>query len=632
MLAFLSLLQQNPEAHYGGGAASGAAAGATTEPTGQLFRFLLTTVPQWVQIAGIFIGGPIALIVAWQVWKHRTGIWDWFTTRSRLYKLGIVATFGFVLLIGGFVGVYNYNYVMHKNDFCQSCHLMDAAWDRFQATAHKDLQCHACHRQPLIASSKELFYWVFERRMAIPAHDKVPTAVCSECHVRLSTDSSRTNITLTAGHVIHLKSDSAALKNVQCVTCHGRDFHMFRPNNATCSQAGCHAGKQVKLGAMASARFLHCTTCHDFRTRVPGGENVTDAKRAVAPKSLGCTACHAMAEKVLRWDLAADPHNGSCGSCHNPHKQEQPAEAFKSCATGQCHASADTLTAFHRGLGAHKLDQCGACHQAHSWKVKGTDCQACHTKVWQDKPLAEPRSKRMGGGPPDSAEFVASLPPQGTATATATAIATQGGTSARATGDSTFLHSKHRGITCTSCHATTGTHGKLTVSTVRDCRGCHHGAKQAATCTSCHATGTIAPRAKPMPFAVVARKPATTVTRPVTFAHARHAKVECTRCHGTDVDRTVRVTCAECHADHHTPDRECATCHVTAKAGHDRAAHDGCTSCHAPTPVPALTSGRQLCLACHQEQRNHYPTGACTTCHLVPREADARRAAPGSAR
>ena len=168
ILPLLVLLQQNPDVHYGGGTASGLKAGATTDFAGKLFRFLLTDVPQWVQIAGIIVGGPIVLIVAWQAWKNRLRIWAWFNERSRLYKLGIVASLGFVALIGGFVGLYNYNYVMHKNDFCQSCHIMDTAWNRFQVSAHKDLQCHACHRQPLWVSSKELFWWVLERRMAVP--------------------------------------------------------------------------------------------------------------------------------------------------------------------------------------------------------------------------------------------------------------------------------------------------------------------------------------------------------------------------------------------------------------------------------------------------------------------------------
>ncbi|MEA3248065.1 MAG: cytochrome c3 family protein [Gemmatimonadota bacterium] len=679
--ALLFLLQQGPEAHYGGGTASGTTAGAVSDPTGQLFRFLLSTVPQWVQIAGILIGGPVALIIARQVWKNRRNLWAWFLGRSRAYKLAIAGTGGFVILVVGFVGVYNYNYVMHKNDFCQSCHLMDSAWNRFQVSAHKDLQCHACHRQPLWVSSKELFWWVYERRMAVPAHDKVPTAVCSECHLRATTDSSRTNVLRTAGHVIHLKSDSTALKDVECVTCHGRDFHLFRPNNATCSQAGCHTNTRVKLGAMSNAGFLHCTTCHGFRTPVPQGETVAEAKRAVAPKELNCTACHQMSQEVLKWDLAKDPHKASCGSCHNPHKQEQPKDAFQSCAAAQCHANADTLTAFHRGLGSHGLDNCGACHQAHSWKVNGTDCLACHKTIYQNKPGAVRRSGTSAAPPPPlsplrhesrgirivPADTAAVRPiawtwaapaqsasrgvrsvrraPLGSpariaphastgrtvkwavttsaavAPVAAVAHAPRGGASSAAgLSDSTFLHSRHKGITCTSCHGTSGaTHGALKISAPRDCLACHHGQKQAATCATCHATASLAPRPQSVTLRVSARPAGSAlVTRALSFAHARHAKLECARCHAANDQRTVTTTCTSCHADHHQLDRDCASCHPAAKVGHDLAAHDGCAGCHAAAQFVAATLTRSLCLACHQEQRDHYIARDCATCHAVP--------------
>src|SRR5579862_3256066 len=225
MLFLLRLLQQTPDQHYAGGSSSLTA--PAPEPTARLFRFLFSTVPQWIQIACVVIGVPVACIVAWQIWKHRRALWGWFKARSRVYKFALVAAIGVAALVSGGSGLYGYNYVMHRNDFCQSCHIMDAPWNRFQSTAHKNLQCHACHRQPLYVSTVELYYWVTERRMAVPPHDKVPSPVCRECHVRTETDSARTNVMLTAGHVVHLRSDSSALKNVQCVTCHGRDFHMF---------------------------------------------------------------------------------------------------------------------------------------------------------------------------------------------------------------------------------------------------------------------------------------------------------------------------------------------------------------------------------------------------------------------
>ena len=78
--ALLLLLQQSPDSHYAGGASSRTA--GTTALAGHLFRFLFSTVPQWVQLAGIFIGVPVAVIVVWQLWKRRRAIWAWWVSRS----------------------------------------------------------------------------------------------------------------------------------------------------------------------------------------------------------------------------------------------------------------------------------------------------------------------------------------------------------------------------------------------------------------------------------------------------------------------------------------------------------------------------------------------------------------------
>lgn len=361
---------------------------SVVEPTGQLFRFLFSAVPQSVQIAAIIIGGTVMAVGLWYTWKHRQRLRTWFNARSRVHKAALAGAIAVVALLVGGTGLYSYDYMMHNNDFCSSCHVMNTAWDRFQVSAHKELTCHDCHRQSMLASTKELFWWVLERRMAVPVHDKVSTAICSECHRQLETDSTRTNVMLTAGHVLHLLSDSSALADVQCTTCHGRDFHTFTPNNATCSQSGCHTGQKVNLGAMSSAGFLHCTGCHEFRTGVAREASEADAKRGVTPVAEQCGSCHQMAEKIAEWDLDADPHEGTCGICHNAHTQDVPRDAFKSCATAQCHASADTLTTLHRGIGTHTVDDCSACHQAHSWKVKGTDCLACHKTIYDDRPPA----------------------------------------------------------------------------------------------------------------------------------------------------------------------------------------------------------------------------------------------------
>ena len=622
--ALLLALQQTPDAHYAGGATSRTA--GTTALAGHLFRFLFSTVPQWVQLAGIFIGVPVAIIVAWQLWKRRRAIWGWWVTKSVAFRAVMLAALFLVASAGLGSMLYGYNFMMHENDFCQSCHVMDAPWNRFQVSAHKNIQCHGCHRQPLYVSTKELFWWVVERRMAVPPHDKVPTAVCSECHMRRGTDSARTLVTLTAGHALHLQSDSSALAKVECVTCHGRDFHLFKPTSASCAQSGCHMNMKVNLGAMSRQGFMHCTSCHDFKGLVPPGTTAQQAKLALFPKSMDCFSCHTMTEEIRRFDLAADKHKGNCGMCHNVHKQATPADAYKSCATAQCHSNADTLTAFHRGLGPHTLDRCSACHQAHSWKVKGTNCVACHQNINQDRPRAQRsasaprtapmrRASRRGSAAAQVrlVRFVDVGFPSWTFAPRARVV--RAPTPPAAPTDSAFRHSRHTSLACTTCHSTSNTHGGLRFTRPAGCNSCHHGPKQRSPCTACHTPTSLGARAMPMTFAISARREA--ITRSIPFAHERHGTLACARCHGQGNNRPVTATCSDCHTAHHDAAADCATCHTTARTGHDRASHEGCAGCHTDATVAALPASRVVCLTCHQAQRTHYPTGDCATCHAL---------------
>ncbi len=619
----------------------------SAEPAARLFRFLFSTVPQWVQLAGILIGVPVGLIVAWLAWKNRLALIAWFKSRSRGYRIALVSAFAVVSLSGAGTGLVGYHYMMHDNDFCQSCHIMDTAWNRFQVSAHKSLTCHDCHRQPIWVSSIELYWWVLERRMAVPAHDKVPTKVCAECHMQTVGDSSRKNVMLTAGHVVHLKSDSSALRNVQCTTCHGRDFHKFTPNNATCAQSGCHTDKKVKLGAMSTAGFMHCTVCHSFRNRVKDTTDVAKASKSMSPTSIQCYGCHEMTDRMKKFDLTSDPHRGGCGTCHNPHKQAEPKDALKSCATAQCHASADTLTAFHRGLGGHSLDDCSTCHKPHSWKVKGNECLACHKNIYTDRPSLKKSSAPAPmrdapvkhaqawdatpvpppGGPsaeesvtdPSADVAIAPLPevvpepaspsaPQGTP---------QGAPLASAPKDSTlFPHSRHKNVPCTDCHATDATHGGVKVTKPDGCRSCHHATTQKVVCATCHEKGLKGARSVDVSMHITARKDPV-VQRTLRFEHTRHAKLECAKCHDNTTTRKPKVTCNSCHSDHHEPQRECTSCHTSARTGHDRTAHEGCSTCHVSPAAARLTASRTLCLSCHEKQKTHEPAGDCASCHLV---------------
>jgi len=181
--------------------------------------------------------------------------------------------------------------------------------------------------------------------------------------------------------------------------------------------------------------------------------------------------------------------------------------------------------------------------------------------------------------------------------------------------DSTFRHSLHASLTCTTCHGTSTTHGGLKFAIPAGCLACHHGAEQPVPCGICHNAESLGPRPMPMTFAISGRPQP--VTRTIAFAHATHGALACAQCHGSDARRAVTTTCASCHANHHTATANCAGCHPAARTGHDRTVHDGCARCHTDTVVAALPASRQVCLVCHQEQRGHYPAGNCATCHAL---------------
>ena len=193
--------------------------------------------------------------------------------------------------------------------------------------------------------------------------------------------------------------------------------------------------------------------------------------------------------------------------------------------------------------------------------------------------------------------------------------------------DTLFEHSRHQSVACLDCHSMSPSRRGSKITAPDGCLGCHHGPAQRATCTTCHAAGPAPLRTVPVSFRISARRDA--LTRELSFAHTRHRSVECARCHANDVERTVApATCNGCHADHHAPARDCASCHPTARAGHDRGVHEGCAACHTDARVAALASSRTLCLSCHLEQRNHHPEGDCAACHAVALHPGAKAARP----
>lgn len=606
-------------------------------PIGQVLQFGFN-LPAWVQLALAGTGMVVGAWIVWQAWTRRVALRAWFGQRSRGYQLGIVAIGLVALSSVGAAGYAGNHYMQHDNDFCMSCHVMGDAWNAFQQSEHRKLECHACHRQGMVANARQLYFWIAERPDVIPDHAGVPTKICAECHVQNRADSSWKRIVRTAGHRLHMESDSSALKDVACVTCHGQEVHRFKSVDKTCGQSGCHDTKDTKivLGKMAGQSTQHCVGCHTFSRVVAEDLPIDTLKHFLSPvgSSGSCLGCHQMQQRMKDFSAAQDRgHQAVCGTCHNPHTQKEPKAAYESCATGGCHADLATRSPFHARSGPHKAASCGQCHDAHSWKPKGTQCVDCHKTVlkpaaaWRDAASAR-RGRMARGTSRTTARAVAHVSPRGVSQVAARGVRVvrdvrvdqPAATAPRAQppkDSPTFSHRTHGVLACAGCHRA---NGALFVRTTADCAGCHHAANRPVACEGCHRMRTqlAAPLMRPLTVRTTTGRPARMVRAP--FAHVAHRDLECRGCHTEGPLLAVTRDCASCHVAHHEPERACATCHKPALSVHARASHDGCAGagCHSNASVLALPATRTVCQACHAaQQHSHYPRRECADCHAV---------------
>jgi nitrate/TMAO reductase-like tetraheme cytochrome c subunit len=597
------------------------------------------SVPRWVQLTGAVLAMIVAIVAIVLVWRNARAVRAWFRTRHAETSIAWKVVIG-LIAIGVLTGMAAggttfFVYSQNNNQFCISCHtLHDEVYQRFQQSKHHriaNLRCHDCHDEPLVAEVNQVVKWMLLRPEQVGPHAPVPRNVCASCHIKSKPDSTWQRIIATAGHSVHLQTDTAKKLGVECLTCHGVTAHRFVPVKATCEQSGCHKPMGIRLGKMADQTSLHCTTCHRFTVPVGDANDRHVALAELVPRDQNCLSCHAMQRVIERFVPANDPHKGRCGDCHNPHTQTTPAAAYKTCENSGCHARADTLTPFHRGTHQAALARCGACHQEHSWKVQGSGCLDCHGDIYKRAPrIPFPSSRRSSAGTP---RLVGRLATSGNAAEIVVELLAQEVTAqappetrriAMARDTLLFSHATHRGLRCTSCHSTTGpSHGSVTLRSARDCLTCHHGRTLqdlgggTDACLHCHHANGLP--SHPQTVSVMTSTLAAPTTRRLPFAHTTHSGVACTECHTTPVTLAPESKCASCHQSHHDEARTCTTCHSAYDAHRTKQVHAGCggSGCHSDPSVLALGARRNVCLSCHVDQANHKPGRECGTCHRV---------------
>lgn len=290
----------------------------------------------------------------------RARIRGWIAKIRNLPRPTLVVLGLLILLLGAatvFGGYRAYDYTMNDPQFCRSCHTMEEAWDRWKTSEHRNVSCHNCHEQSIIASAEQVILFALKRPERVSKHAFVPDEACARCHE--SGNPQWKQVAETAGHKVHVER-----QNIACTKCHSVSIHRFKPPSqicAICHEAQAVGEKAVKIKEMSE---FHCLQCHNYlREGSP-----------LRPVRQTCLECHQAIppRHTVGWPAKA-PMQFACGDCHKPHEKAQPVV---NCAS--CHQ--DALKAGLHTQQVHAATSCTTCHLPHAWTLQSrSTCQSCHT-------------------------------------------------------------------------------------------------------------------------------------------------------------------------------------------------------------------------------------------------------------
>lgn len=285
----------------------------------------------------------------------RASLQAWVRSLPLPWLIALAAVAVVIAAAVAFGGYTAYDYTMTNPAFCRSCHIMEAAWDRWATSEHRKVDCHSCHQQSITASARQVIVFAFRHPERVGKHAEVPAGRCRTCHT--SGDPTWRQVAQTAGHQVH-----AERKGIECVVCHSPGLHRFQPPTevcANCHQAQAKGDRAIKIKEMAD---FHCVDCHQYlRPDSP-----------LRPTRQTCLGCHQglPTKKTVGWPAGA-PMAYPCSQCHKPHEKAQPVVVCTSCHQGP-------LPGLHRWT-THAATSCTTCHIPHAWKVQSRQtCLSCH--------------------------------------------------------------------------------------------------------------------------------------------------------------------------------------------------------------------------------------------------------------
>jgi hypothetical protein len=251
---------------------------------------------------------------------------------------------GFVIIL--IPAIFIYDYTQNNPLFCQTCHLMNNAYDSWSVSAMHDLNCHECHESNLGESLGHVVEVLVVDPNTVSKETEIDNKLCEHCHA--SEDPLWLQVVNTAGHKVHFYTPS---DHADCIDCHGLRLHTFEPPEETCME--CH---EESKGHAEEIMTTHCVNCHVF----------TVISDELLPEDRACLECHE-GKDVMGLTFPPETHtNNTCKDCHNPHV-DYP---YPDCT--ECHEKGKEL----HSIQAH--DECLNCHIPHSEKQMRSNCESCH--------------------------------------------------------------------------------------------------------------------------------------------------------------------------------------------------------------------------------------------------------------
>jgi nitrate/TMAO reductase-like tetraheme cytochrome c subunit len=572
--------------------------------------------------------------------------------KRRLLFIGLPVAF--ILL---FVGVVEYT---STSGFCSACHYMKPFFESWKTSAHKEVECKACHYPPGVRSFFRTKieglvmvgrYWTrlyvkskpwaeiqdasclrpgcHERRLLEgtvqfgkvtfdhKAHfedlKRGKTLRCTSCHSQI-VQGEHITVTAESCFLCHFKDKTPDVRAGECAVCHRKDELLSlkdRFDHTPVFGSGyrcdkCHS--RIVSGAGEVPRE-NCYKCHFEQDRLEKyGETDLMHRTHITANKIECEQCHkAIEHKIVKdIDTMAD-----CLACHQGTHSAQKILYTGQGGKGVPHATPNIM--WEKGL------SCQGCHMFHEGTARvdrgdtltasGKACESCHghgfdriLKNWEqstDKRLTEIKAIEAR-----AAADVAAAPGPAKKSAAALLAEARFNIDVVEKGKSVHNMAYSQELLTASLEkirealAAAGSSYKPVAMTLLT-------RETPNACLTCHAgIEEIAATA----FGL-------------EFSHRRHAvgqKLACPTCHSNARRHgeltATKASCAPCH--HQEPKKTCGECHAIQKTlfeggalGETKVPKDmmaeagtSCKDCHVDKAAKVVRPDGGVCVACHDEK------------------------------